>query len=100
MLNENLSFFLTKEFGTPALINGIEVWGLLDEYYEQSFDLGGDSFGSEGKKYCFKVESSQLLNLNHGDSVETTQPNRLFEIVGVQSCPPDGKLTNLILKKI
>ena len=100
MLNENLDVFVGGEFSVLALVNGVPTYGIFDDYYDRGFDIGSDSLSSDSKKYCFKIQTRQAIGLNHGDPVETSDNNELFEIVGIQKCPPDGKLTDLILKRL
>lgn len=97
MLREDLNIFTRGEFGVVALINGIEVYGLFDESYEPSFDMGGT--GTESKKITFLIKSEDRRGISHGSPFELAIAQRLFEVVGVQPIG-DGKLINLILKEL
>ena len=97
MFQEDLNVFTGGEFGQTAIVNGVELSGIFDGYYEQGFDLAS-SQPTEGRKYCLKVQTKQVVGLNHGALVTTD--DRQFEVVGVQPCRPDGKLTDLILKEL
>ena len=97
MFDDDLDIFTDGEFGQTAIVNGIELSGIFDEYYEESFDLA-KSQTTEGRKYCLKVNTRKVVGLNHGALV--TSDSRQFEVVGVQPCRPDGKLTDLILKEL
>lgn len=96
MIEEDLDLFTKGEFGIAALINGVEVWGLLDEYHDP-LSLS-DTF-TEGRKFCFRVSSSEISGIEHGFPLEIVSSSRLFEVVGVQP-QSDGSLTNLILKEL
>ena len=97
MLQEDLSIFTEGEFSQVAIVNGVELSGIFDEYYEEGFDLAS-SQPTEGRKFCFKVNTLDVVGLNHGALVATN--NRDFEVVGIQPCRPDNKLTDLILKEV
>lgn len=98
MLKENLDIFIGREFSQPALCSGIATYGIFDEYHDSSFGFG-DSVVSDGNKYCFTIRTEDAAGLNHGSPVEIPPGGKLFEIVGIKGCPPDGLLTNLILKE-
>lgn len=95
MIEEDLDLFVKGEFGIAAIINGAEIWGLFDESYEPSFDMGI----TESKKVTLQVVSGEIGGLSHGMSVELVTSSRLFEIVGIQPID-DGKLTNLVLREL
>ncbi len=93
MFEEDLDIFTLGDFGQPALIDGVEVWGIFDENYEPIFDSG---IPTEGRNICFKVQTAQINRVNHGSNV--TLNNRTFEVVNIKPID-DGKLTDLILKE-
>lgn len=97
MVRDDLDIFTKGEFGIVALINGIEVYGLFDESYEPSFDMGG--IPTESKKITFLIKSEEASGISHGFPFELATTKRLFEVVGVQPIG-DGRLTNLILKEL
>ena len=97
MFQEDLSIFTDGEFSQVAIVNGVELSGIFDEYYEEGFDLA-NSQPTEGRKYCFKVNTLEVVGLNHGALVTTD--GRDFEVVNIRPCRPDGKLTDLILKEV
>lgn len=100
MLNEDLDIFTKGEFGQLALVDGVEVSGIFDESYQQSFDFSTlSNFGAEGRNFTFKAQSDEVVAVEHGSTVELLLTSRLFEVVGVQPIH-DGKFTNLILKEI
>ncbi len=93
MFEEDLDIFTMGDFGQPALIDGVEVWGIFDENYEPMFDSG---IPTEGKNICFKVQSDQINHVVHGSNVELKGRN--FEVINIKPID-DGKLTDLILKE-
>lgn len=94
MIDENLDIFTTGIFATVATIDGVKISGIFDENYEPMFD---SNLPSEGKKVTFQVQSSQIVDVEHGSEVELN--NRAFEVAGIQPVD-DGKMTNLILKEV
>ena len=93
-LTENLSLFTQGVFAEKALINGVEIWGVLDENYDPMFNP--DGLTSEGKNITFLVCSEEIKDINHGAVVKVVK--RTFEVVNIQPID-DGKLSNLILKE-
>ena len=96
---ENLDIFTLGEFSSQATLEGVLLPGIFDEYYDQMFDLES-SIPTEGQKYCFKVQTSLIPNVNHGNNLQLIDKKREFEVIGIQPCSPDGVLTNLILKEL
>lgn len=94
MFEKDLDIFTKGEFGIAGLLNGVEVWGLLDEYHDPFSDGA-----TEGRKFCFRVQSGEISGIEHGFPLELVQQSRLFEVIGVQPSH-DGLLTNLILKEL
>ncbi|MGK7895893.1 MAG: hypothetical protein AB4372_20335 [Xenococcus sp. (in: cyanobacteria)] len=92
---ENLDIFTKGEFSSPALIDGVEVWGIFDEEYAQTFSM--NQFNSEGRAISFQTQTSEIATVNHGSKVELN--NKLYEVIQIQPID-DGKLTDLILKEI
>ena len=97
MLNENLDLFTGGLFSSPGTINGVEVEGIFDEYYEQGFDMA-ESLPTEGRKYCYRVNSKEVVGLNH--HALATVNGRQFEVIGIQPVRPDGMLTDLVLQEL
>ncbi len=91
-MEEDLSVFFENEFGSTAVINGVELKGILDESYAPAFDSA-----TEGDRISLLIQTSQARNINHGDSVEIGERN--FLVKGKQKIE-DGKLTELILKEV
>ena len=95
MFEENLDIFTKGEFASPALIDGVEVWGIFDEEYAQAF--GMNQFNSEGRAFSFQTQTSELAAVNHGSRVELN--GKGYEVIQIQPID-DGILTDLILKEI
>ncbi|MDJ0900253.1 MAG: hypothetical protein QNJ55_15725 [Xenococcus sp. MO_188.B8] len=93
-LEENLDIFTKGEFSSPALIDGVEVWGIFDEEYAQAFGI--NTLNSEGRAISFQTQTSEITEVNHGSRVELN--DRVYEVIQIQPID-DGKLTDLILKE-
>ena len=100
-LEEDLDLFVKSEFSSIALIDGVEVSGIFDEHYQQSFDFGSNSgnLPTENREFTFKVRSDEIGAVNHGSSVEFPDSSRLFEVIAIQPIY-DGKFSNLVLKEL
>jgi hypothetical protein len=94
MLQENLDLFVKGIFGETAIIDGVEVWGVMDENHEAMF--GDSGLSSEGKNITFLVKSSDIFFVNNGSSVSLR--SRFFEVINSRLID-DGKLTLLVLKE-
>ena len=94
MFEENLDIFTKGEFASAALIDGVEVWGIFDEEYAQTF--GMNQFNSEGRAFSFQTQTSEITAVNHGSRVELN--NKVYEVIQIQPID-DGQLTDLILKE-
>ena len=95
---ENLEDFFA-DFSTTAIVQSAnsaitELTGIFDENYQDMF--GGFDQSSEGRKFCFKVQTQLIKGLRNGDRL--TIHNHNYQIVSVQP-QHDGKLTNIILKQ-
>ena len=91
---ENLDIFTKGEFASPALIDGVEVWGIFDEEYAQAFGI--NNFNSEGRAFSFQTQTSEITEVKHGSKVELD--GKVYEVIQIQPID-DGKLTDLILKE-
>ncbi|MEM9271519.1 MAG: hypothetical protein AAGA80_00960 [Cyanobacteria bacterium P01_F01_bin.143] len=94
MFEENLDVLTKGEFASPALIDGIEVWGIFDEESAQTFGL--DQFNSEGRAISFQTQTAEITFVNHGSKVELN--SKVYKVTNIQPID-DGKLTDLILKE-
>ena len=94
MFEENLDIFTKGEFSSPAVIDGVEVWGIFDEEYAQTF--GMNQFSSEGRAFSFQTQTAEITEVNHGSKVELN--GKVYEVINIQPID-DGKLTDLILKE-
>ena len=95
MLEENLDIFTKGEFASLALIDGVEVWGIFDEEYAQTFGL--NQFNSEGRAFSFQTQTAEISAVQHGSKVELN--DKVYEVTNIQPID-DGKLSDLILKEI
>ena len=97
---EDLDVFTHQEFSTIAQVDSatavlIELSGIFDENYQDMFSGFGNQ-GSEGRNFCFKVQTSFTDGLKRGDRL--TINGKTYQIVSLQPMH-DGKLTNIILKQ-
>jgi hypothetical protein len=91
MLQENLDLFVSGIFWETAVIDGVEVWGVMDESYSAMFEGGL----SEGRNITLLVKSSDVFFVNHGSLVALRGRN--FEVVNNQPID-DGSFSTLVLK--
>ena len=100
---EDLDVFTAGEFSTIAQVDSAtssltELSGIFDESYQDMF--GGiealTDTTSEGRKFCFQVQTSQTEDLHRGDRLTVYGKN--YQITGLRP-QHDGKITHLILKQ-
>jgi hypothetical protein len=94
MLAENLDLFVKGVFGETAIIDGVEVWGVMDENYDPMFDSSG--LIAEGKNITFLAKTLDTFFVEHFSSVRLR--SRFFEVTNIRLID-DGRFTTLILKE-
>jgi hypothetical protein len=98
-VNENLDLFTKSAFAEASVIDGVEVWGIFDENYQELF--GSDysnatSLSAEGRHFSFCVQTAQIAHVHHGAIAIIRDRN--FKVTGIQPID-DGAMTDLILKE-
>ena len=97
---EDLDIFTSGEFSTVATVESanssqVELSGIFDENYQDMFGGFTDS-QSEGRKFCFQVQTLALEGIGRSDRL--TIEGKKYQIVSLQP-QHDGKLTYLVLKQ-
>ncbi|MEM6614547.1 MAG: hypothetical protein AAF652_20340 [Cyanobacteria bacterium P01_C01_bin.72] len=89
---EDLDAFTAGEFANPAVLTRIKssgeplvLSGIFDENYQDMFG-GFDSQTAEGRKFCFRVQTSQTIDLRHGDRLTINSNNYLINSHQLKSC--------------
>ena len=95
--DENLDIFTQGEFSTVALVNGTtELTGIFDQNYQAMFDQFA-SQSVEGRRFCFRVQTKLIEDLEHGDRL--TIKDKSYQVVGIEPVY-DGAITEIILKHV
>ena len=100
---ENLDIFTSGEFshlGSVVSQTALksQISGIFDERHEPMLDMysGVSDSASSGKRITFKVKTSDVDGLLHGDTIAIGGSN--YSVTGINAIG-DGKLSELVLKQ-
>ena len=98
--SEDLSVFTSGEFSTVAIVDSAtypfaELSGIFDENYQDMFG-GFDAPTTEGRKFCFQIQTDFRDGLKRGDRLTIYGKN--YSIISMQP-KYDGRLTNIVLRQ-